>query len=92
MVYAAELEFPAPPTPAEIVAGVQAELGRITNRAALLDSYRRESLGRLATSSDSADYETVALDLAYSLRWLELNEEADSEGPMIELMGGMADE
>ncbi|HEX7491432.1 MAG TPA: hypothetical protein VF337_06990 [Candidatus Limnocylindrales bacterium] len=92
MMYAAELEFPAQPTPAEIVAGVRAELNQIRDRAALLDSYRRESLGRLASSSDRADYETAALDLAYALRWLELAEEEAPEGPMLELMGGMDDE
>jgi hypothetical protein len=91
MMHAAELEFPAPPTPAEMIAGVRAELNQITDRAALLDSYRRESLGRLASGSDRADYETAALDLAYALRWLELTGEAQ-EGPMLELTGSLADE
>jgi hypothetical protein len=92
MLYAAELEFSAQATPAEIVAGVRAELSLITDRATLLDSYRRESLGRLASSLDRADYETAALDLAYALRWLELNAEVAPEGPMLELLDGMTDE
>jgi hypothetical protein len=92
MLYAAELEFAATPAPVDIVAGVRAELNRITDRAVLLESYRRESLGRLATSFDHADYESVALDLAYALRWLELNEGGDSEDPMLEWIGDLADE
>ncbi|HEX7591807.1 MAG TPA: hypothetical protein VF375_07635 [Candidatus Limnocylindrales bacterium] len=92
MMYAAELDFPAPPTPADLLAGVRAQVNKITNRAALLDSYRRESLGRLATSLDRTDYETVAMDLAYGLRWLELNEEEVPGRPALELLDGMADE
>ena len=52
------------------VALVRAQLQPIRSRSALLESYRRESLCRLAPTSAGSPCEV--LDLAYALRWREL--------------------
>jgi len=48
---ALDTEFAAPPALADRVAMVRAQLAPIRSRRALLDSYRRESLCRLACGS-----------------------------------------
>jgi hypothetical protein len=57
---------------ADRVALVRAQLEPIRSRRALLDSYRRESLCRLATARGGAGSPAEVLNLAYALRWLEL--------------------
>jgi hypothetical protein len=65
----------AAPALAERISQVRAQLEPIRSRRALLDSYRRESLCRLASTSPAAGSATEVLDLAYALRWLELDAE-----------------
>ena len=87
---AVALEPQAPPALAERVALVRAQLEPIRSRLALLDSYRRESLCRLATTEFSSGSAAEVLELAYAARWLELA--ADSvadqlgEGPPPEVL------
>lgn len=64
------------------VALVQAQLAPITTRRALLDSYRRESLCRLAGSPTCPDSTLDVLEMAYALRWAELD--VESPGPDME--------
>jgi hypothetical protein len=59
-------------TLASRIALVRAQLDPIVSRRALLDSYRRESLCRLATTALLAGSEADVLEAAYSLRWAEL--------------------
>jgi hypothetical protein len=67
---------------ADRVALVQAQLAPISTRSALLDSYRRESLCRLAGSPTCPDSTLDVLEMAYALRWAEL--EFEAPGPNIE--------
>ena len=69
---AVALEPMAPPALAERVALVRAQLEPIRSRLALLESYRRESLCRLATTEFGAGSAAEVLELAYAVRWLEL--------------------
>jgi len=62
------------------VATVLAELSPIASRRELLDSYRREAVRRALPIDGSRRAEERILEIAYSLRWAEL--ETD------ELMGG----
>jgi len=73
---AVDTEFAAPPALADRVAMVRAQLAPIRSRHALLDSYRRESLCRLAPPAPVSGSAAEVLDIAYAMRWLEL--EADS--------------
>lgn len=57
---------------AESIAIVRHQLEPIRSRRALIDSFRRESLCRLAVSSACPAYATEALETAYAMRWLEL--------------------
>jgi hypothetical protein len=57
---------------AERVALVRAQLAPISSRRALLDSYRRESLCRLASPTQDGGSAVEVLDIAYALRWTEL--------------------
>ena len=57
---------------ADSIAAVRHQLGPIASRRALMDSYLRESLCRLAISSPSAADAAEALETAYAMRWLEL--------------------
>ncbi len=72
-------ETPAPVETGSLavyVADVCAQLAPIRSRTALLDSYRREALNvLLPTELAPQDPETVGLEIAYMLRWLELPEE-----------------
>jgi hypothetical protein len=54
------------------IALVRAQLAPIGSRRALLDSYRRESLCRLASPVESAESDVEVLGIAYALRWAEL--------------------
>jgi hypothetical protein len=76
---AVALEPVAPPALDERVALVRAQLEPIRSRLALLDSYRRESLCRLATSEFGSGSAAEVLELAYAVRWLELASDAAGE-------------
>jgi hypothetical protein len=69
------VELAAPPALADRVAQVRAQLAPIRSRRALLDSYRSESLFRLATTTSASGSAAEVLDLAYAMRWLELETE-----------------
>ena len=73
---AADLELKMPPSLADQVASVRAQLVPIHSRSSLLESYRRESLWRFATAL-SAGSGAEALELAYALRWRELETEPE---------------
>jgi len=62
---------------AERIALVRNQLAPIKSRRALIDSYRRESLCRLAGAGQPADSAAEVLDMAYALRWAELQAEPD---------------
>jgi hypothetical protein len=76
---AVALEPQAPPALAERVALVRSQLEPIRSRLALLDSYRRESLCRLATTEFAAGSAAEVLELAYAARWLELASDSAGE-------------
>lgn len=67
-----EAQTSSRPVVAERVALVRAQLAPISSRRALLDSYRRESLCRLASPSQNGGSAGEVLDIAYALRWAEL--------------------
>jgi hypothetical protein len=69
---ATEIEMATGLVPADRIALVLAQLEPIRSREALLDSYRRESLCRLATTARAAGSAAEVLDLAYATRWREL--------------------
>ena len=68
--------YATPPALAEMIALVRAQLAPIRSRSALLDSYRRESLCRLAGPAQTTGSATDVLDQAYAMRWLELESDA----------------
>jgi len=72
---AVDTELAAQPALSDRVAAIRAQLEPIRSRRALLDSYQRESLCRLATPAPASGSAAEVLDIAYALRWLEL--EAD---------------
>ncbi len=78
----------APSALAERVAMVRAQLQPIRSRWALLDSYRRESICRLAAPALTAGSAAEVLELAYAMRWLELASDATGaempDGPNFE--------
>ena len=78
---AVALEPMAPPALDERVALVRAQLEPIRSRLALIESYRRESLCRLATTEFSAGSAAEVLELAYAVRWLELAPDVVGEQP-----------
>jgi hypothetical protein len=88
---ALDTEFATPPALAERVALVRAQLAPIRSRPALLDSYRRESLCRLASPALAGSAAEV-LDLAYASRWLELESDPSiaqpQSGPSLEQADG----
>jgi hypothetical protein len=88
---ALDTEFAAPPALADRVAMVRAQLAPIRSRRALLDSYRRESLCRLACGSMASGSAAEVLEIAYAMRWLELETEAAAD-PLAVTMNGLADE
>jgi hypothetical protein len=75
---AIETQTPTQPTLADRIALVRAQLAPIRTRRALLDSYRRESLCRLASPVPNGGSAVEVLDIAYALCWAEL---APEEGP-----------
>ncbi len=89
---AIDTEFAAPPALADRVALVRAQLAPIRSRRALLDSYRRESLCRLATSAQTPDSAAEVLELAYAMRWLELDSEAPAADPPVFTLNGLTDD
>jgi hypothetical protein len=72
---AVDKEFTTPPALADRVAMVRAQLAPIRSRRALLDSYRRESLCRLASGALASGSAAEVLEMAYATRWLELEKE-----------------
>ena len=74
------------------LAHVRAQLGPIRSRSALLDSYRRESLYLLAVPTLGSDAEMEILDLAYALRWAELEGDPDPAAPIHGRLAGPLDE
>jgi hypothetical protein len=86
---AVEANLAPPPAIADMVALVRAQLEPIGSRRALLDSYRRESLCRLATSL-SAGSAAEVLEMAYALRWFELDSDSvvddSTAGVFVELV------
>ena len=81
-------QLAAPSALADRVALVRAQLEPIRSRLALQESYRRESLCRLASTVLTAGSAADVLELAYAQRWLEL----DSDAPAIEAAEAMEDE
>ena len=73
---AIDTEFAAQPALSDRIAMVRAQLEPIRSRRALIDSYQRESLCRLATTAQASGSAAEVLDLAYAMRWLELESEA----------------
>ena len=67
-----EMQLQTPQALGDRVAVVRAQLAPIRSRVALLDSYRRESLCRLASPVQSAESDVEVLGIAYALRWAEL--------------------
>lgn len=88
---AVDTEFAAPPALADRVAMVRAQLAPIRSRHALLDSYRRESLCRLATPDSVSGSAAEVLDIAYAMRWVELETESPTD-LMAATSNGLVDE
>lgn len=78
---APDTEYAMPPALADRIAMVRAQLAPIRSRRALLDSYRRESLCRLAGPAQAASSAAEVLDVAYAMRWLELESEIPAGEP-----------
>jgi hypothetical protein len=79
-------------SPSDRVALVRAQLEPIRSRMALLDSYRRESLCRLATTATASGSAAEVLDLAYAMRWLELETETPTAESLVASSNGLVDE
>jgi hypothetical protein len=75
-MHAVDTEAAAAPAFADLVAHYRAQLAPISSRRALLESYRSQSLSRLATAPPAAGSAAEALDLAYAMRWIELGTDA----------------
>ena len=73
-------QYATPPALAERIALVRAQLAPIRSRSALLDSYRRESLCRLAGPAQAPGSALEVLDQAYAMRWLELESDSPIAG------------
>jgi len=89
---AVDMESAAPPALADRVAMVRAQLAPIHSRRALLDSYRRESLCRLATPAAAVGTAAEVIDLAYALRWAELETETSPADPFADPSIGFVDD
>lgn len=74
------------------VALVRAQLEPIRSRVALLDSYRRESLCRLATTGLAAGSAEEVLELAYAMRWRELAADSPAEDSVDDIRIELVDE
>jgi hypothetical protein len=89
---ALDMESATPPAVADRVAMVRAQLAPIHSRRALLDSYRRESLCRLAAPAAAVGSASEVIDLAYALRWAELETEGLAADPLADQTIGFVDE
>jgi hypothetical protein len=89
---AIDTEFAAQPALSDRIAMVRAQLEPIRSRRALLDSYQRESLCRLATPAQASGSAAEVLDLAYAMRWLELEADASIGESGSPSQNGLADE
>jgi hypothetical protein len=89
---AIDTEYAAQPALSDRIATVRAQLEPIRSRTALLDSYRRESLCRLATTAQASGSAAEVLDLAYALRWLELDADSSVGDPLAQYPDGIVDE
>ena len=89
---AIDTEFAAEPALSDRIAMVRAQLEPIRSRRALLDSYRRESLCRLATTAQASGSAAEVLDLAYAMRWLELEADTTPPDPLAASSNGLVDE
>jgi hypothetical protein len=90
---ALDTEFATPPAIADRVAMVRAQLQPIRSRRALVDSYRRESLYRLSAATTQAPGSaTEVLELAYAMRWFELEPEPPTVDGRLDLPNGLVDE
>lgn len=76
---AVELQPLPPQALGDRVAVVRAQLEPIKSRVALLDAYRRESLCRLATSDLATGSAEEVLELAYAMRWRELESNSPAD-------------
>ena len=72
-----EIETTAPFPISQMVATVHAQLEPIQTRRALLESYRRESLWRTTIPALLSGSAMDVLELAYALRWAELDTHAE---------------
>jgi surfactin synthase thioesterase subunit len=77
-------QYVTPPALAERIALVRAQLAPIRSRSALLDSYRRESLCRLAGPAQATGSTADVLDQAYAMRWLELESDSSVAEPQLD--------
>jgi hypothetical protein len=89
---AVDTEIAAQPALSDRIAMIRAQLEPIRSRRALLDSYQRESLCRLATTAQAAGSAAEVLDLAYALRWLELEGDTTVGDPLVASQNGLMDE
>jgi hypothetical protein len=87
-----DTELATPPALADRIAMVRAQLAPIRSRRALLDSYRRESLCRLATTAMAVGSAAEVLELAYAMRWLELETETPIAEPLTAPLNGLVDD
>jgi len=87
-----DTEFTAPTALADRVAMVRRQLAPIRSRRALLDSYQRESLCRLVTPTTASGSAAEVLDLAYAMRWAELETEVPVVDQVVDLLDEMVDE
>ena len=88
---ALETDTEVQPPLSDRIAMVRAQLEPIRSRPALLDSYRRESLCRLASATTAPGSATEVLDLAYAMRWLELDDD-QAGSPPVPTQNGLVDE
>jgi len=89
---ALEMDVATELAPADRVALVRAQLEPIRSRVALLDSYRRESLCRLAATALGSGSAAEVLDLAYAMRWRELEPDSPADDSAYDLMEELVDE
>lgn len=89
---AIDAEFAAQPALSDRIAMVRAQLEPIRSRRALIDSYQRESLCRLATTAQASGSAAEVLDLAYAMRWLELEADNTPADPLADSLNGLVDE
>jgi hypothetical protein len=89
---AVELQLVAPQALGDRVALVRAQLEPIRSRVALLDSYRRESLCRLATTGLASGSAEEVLELAYAMRWRELAADPPAEDSVDDMRIELVDE